>query len=185
MLYHKLIHALRRLPGITTFVILIVRSPAQRCSEQAAFLNVTETGKICMATVRLLIVDDFRLWRDCVKAHLEGHPDLQIAGFASDGLEALHKVEKLQPDLVLLDISLPKLSGIETARQIRKLNPNCKIIFLTGHLHPEIVRAALEAGACGYVHKEDASDELLASLESVLVGKKYLSHSVTDLDHIT
>ncbi len=135
-----------------------------------------------MAIVRLLVVDDFRLWRDCIEAYLEGHPNLQIAGFASDGPEALQKVEEQQPDLVFLDISLPKLSGIETARQIRKLNPDCKIIFLTGHLHFEIVRAALEAGACGYVHKEDASEELLASLESVLVGNQYLSQSVANLD---
>lgn len=148
-------------------------------------LNVTGTEKICMGIVRLLVVDDFRLWRDCVKAYLEGHPDLRVAGFASDGLEALQKVEELKPDVVLLDIRLPKLGGIETARQIQKLNPNCKIIFLSGHLHPEIVRTALEAGACGYVHKEDASDELLASLESVLVGKRYLSHSVTDLEDVT
>ena len=148
-------------------------------------LNVTETEKICMGMVRLLVVDDFRLWRDCVKAYLEGHPDLRVAGFASDGLEALQKVQELKPDVVLLDIRLPKLGGIETARQIQKLNPNCKIIFLSGHLHPEIVRTALEAGACGYVHKEDASDELLASLESVLVGKRYLSHSVADLEDVT
>lgn len=148
-------------------------------------LNVTETEKVCMGIVRLLVVDDFRLWRDCVKAYLEEHPDLRVAGLASDGLEALQKVEELKPDVVLLDIRLPKLGGIETARQIQKLNPNCKIIFLSGHLHPEIVRAALEAGACGYVHKEDASDELFASLESVLVGKRYLSHSITDLEDVT
>lgn len=137
-----------------------------------------------MAIFRLLIVDDFRLWRDCVQAHLEGHPKVRIAGFASDGLEALQKVKELQPDLVLLDIGLPKLSGIETARQIRRLSPECKIIFLTSHLHTEIVRAALEAGACGYVHKGDAPTELLPSLESVLVGNQYLSRNVADLEHI-
>lgn len=138
-----------------------------------------------MAIFRLLIVDDFRLWRDCIQAHLEGHPKVRIAGFASDGLEALQKVKELQPDLVLLDISLPKLSGIETARQIRRLSPECKIIFLTSHLHPEIVRAALEAGGCGYVHKEDAPAELLLSLETVLVGNQYLSRNVADLEHMT
>jgi len=138
-----------------------------------------------MAMIRLLVVDDFRLWRDCVQDHLEGHPKLRIAGFASDGLEALQKVGELQPDLVLLDISLPMLSGIETARRIRELSPGCKVIFLTSHLHPEIVQAALEAGGCGYVHKEDAATELLPSLESVLVGKQYLSRSVTDLDDVT
>lgn len=128
--------------------------------------------------MRLLVVDDFRLWRDCVETHLEGHPSVRIAGFASDGVEALEKVEELQPDLVLLDISLPKLSGIEAARQIRQLNPGCKIVFLTGYMDQEIVRAALEAGGCGYVCKEDASTELLPSLESALVGKQYLSQSV-------
>jgi|SRR5215472_1758375 len=107
-----------------------------------------------MALVRLLVVDDFRLWRDCLKEHLEGHPDLHIAGFASDGLEALQKAEEIQPDLVLLDISLPKLSGIEAARQIRKVNPNCKILFLTGYSYPEMVRGALEVGGCAYVHKD-------------------------------
>ena len=138
-----------------------------------------------MGIIRLLVVDDFRLWRDCVQDHLEGHPKMRIAGFASDGLEALQKVGELQPDLVLLDIGLPTLSGIETARRIRELSPGCKVIFLTSHLHPEIVQAALEAGGCGYVHKEDAATELLPSLESVLVGKQYLSRSVTDSDDVT
>src|SRR2546430_14926707 len=122
-----------------------------------------------MAIVRLLVVDDFRLWRDCIEAYLEGHSNLQIAGFASDGPEALQKVEEQQPDLVFLDISLPKLSGIETARQIRKLNPDCKIIFLTGHLHFAIVRAALEAGAWGDVPKGAASKRLLGTLGAGLV----------------
>jgi two-component system, NarL family, nitrate/nitrite response regulator NarL len=138
-----------------------------------------------MAIIRLLVVDDFQLWRDCVQVHLEGHAKMRIAGFASDGLEALQKVGELQPDLVLLDIGLPRLSGIETARRIREVSPGCKIIFLTSHLHPEIVQAALEAGGCGYVHKEDAATELLPSLESVLVGKQYLSRSVMDLDDVT
>ena len=138
-----------------------------------------------MEIARLLVVDDFRLWRDCVQAHLEGHPKVHIAGFASDGLEALRKVGELRPDLVLLDISLPRLGGIETARRILELSPGCKIVFLTGHLSPEIVQAALEAGGCGYVHKEDAATELLPSLESVLVGKQYLSTSVTNLDDVT
>jgi CheY-like chemotaxis protein len=142
-------------------------------------------GEIRMALVRLLIVDDFRLWQECVQAHLEGHPEVQIVGFASNGLEALQKVGDLHPDLVFLDISLPKLNGIETARKIRQLNPRCKIIFLTGQLHPEIVLEALEAGGWGYVYKEDASTELLLSLESVRAGKRYLSTSVRGLDDAT
>lgn len=138
-----------------------------------------------MALVRLLVVDDFRLWRDCIKEHLEGHADLYVAGFASDGLEALQKVEELQPDLVILDISLPELSGIEAARRIRKSSPNCKILFLTGHAYPEMVRGALEAGGCAYVHKEDALTELLAGLEAVLAGRQYLSSSVMGLPEVS
>ena len=138
-----------------------------------------------MALVRLLVVDDFHLWRDCIQEHLSGHPDLYIAGFASDGLEALQKVEELQPDLVILDVSLPKLSGIETARRIRKFSPNCKILFLTGHSYPEMVRGALEAGGCGYVHKEDALTELLTGLQAALAGRQYLSSSVMGLVDVT
>jgi DNA-binding NarL/FixJ family response regulator len=138
-----------------------------------------------MALVRLLVVDDFRLWRDCLKEHLEGHPDLHIAGFASDGLEALQKAEELQPDLVLLDISLPKLSGIETARQIRKVNPKCKILFLTGYSYPEMVRGALQVGGCAYVHKDDAVTELLAGLQAALAGRQYLSSSVMGHSDVT
>ena len=144
------------------------------------------TGETRMALVRLLVVDDFRLWQECVQVHLEGHPEVQIVGFASNGLEALQKVEDLQPDLVFLDISLPNMSGIETARKIRQRNPRCKIIFLTGQLQPEIVMEALEAGGWGYVYKNDAPTELLLSLESVCVGKRYLSRSVRDLgDDVT
>jgi DNA-binding NarL/FixJ family response regulator len=138
-----------------------------------------------MAIVRLLVVDDFRLWRDCVQAHLEGHPEVHIAGFASDGLEALQKAGELQPDLVFLDISLPKLNGFETARKMRKLNPNCKIIFLSGHSCPEMVRGALEAGGSGYIHKEDAMAELLVGLEAVLAGRQYLSSSIKDFSDVT
>jgi len=134
-----------------------------------------------MALVRLLVVDDFRLWQHCIKKYLEGHPDLHIASFASDGLEALQKAEELQPDLVLLDISLPKLRGIETARQIRKFNPHCQILFLTGHAYPELVRGALEAGGCAYVHKDDAFTELLPGVKAALAGRQYLSSNVMGL----
>lgn len=138
-----------------------------------------------MAQVRLLVVDDFRLWQECVQAHFEGHPEVQIVGFASNGLEALQKVKDLQPDLVFLDIGLPKLSGIETARKIRQLNPCCKVIFLSAQSEPEVVLEALQAGGWGYICKMDALNELLPSLESVRAGRRYLSRSVTGLDDIT
>jgi len=100
-------------------------------------------------------------------------------------LEALQKAQELQPDLVLLDISLPTLSGIETARQIRKFNPHCQILFLTGHAYPEMVRGALEAGGCAYVHKNDAFTELLPGVKAALAGRQYLSRSVMGLGDVT
>ena len=84
-----------------------------------------------------------------------------------------------------MDISLPKLSGIEAARQIRKVNPNCKILFLTGYSYPEMVQGALQVGGCAYVHKDDAVTELLAGLQAALAGRPYLSSSVMVYGDVT
>ena len=95
------------------------------------------TGETRMALVRLLVVDDFRLWQECVQFHLEGHPEVQIVGFASNGLEALQKVEDLQPDLVFLDISLPKLNGIETREKSVSSTLVARSFFLLGSCSPK------------------------------------------------
>jgi DNA-binding NarL/FixJ family response regulator len=106
---------------------------------------------------------------------------LQVVGVASDGLEAVLKAEKLQPDLILLDIGLPKLDGIEAARHIRKIAPGSKIIFLTQEIDRDVARTALDAVGHGYVVKSDADGELFAAVEAVILGKKFVSARLADL----
>ena len=96
----------------------------------------------------------------------------------SDGSEAIQKAEELNPDLILLDIGLPKLNGIEAARQIRQFSPNSRIVFLSQNNDSDIVRAALSTGALGYVHKTDAQSELLPAVDAVLRGKQFVSSSL-------
>ncbi len=106
---------------------------------------------------------------------LRKQPGFQIVGDALDGPEAVQKAEELKPDLVVLDIGLPKLNGIEAARQIRAVSPESKILFLTGNDDPQVAREALDTGATGYVAKSDAAVELLSAVEAVLLGKQYIS----------
>lgn len=105
-------------------------------------------------------------------------PELQVICEASDGLEAVQEAEELKPDLILLDIGLPKLNGIKTARRIRRLSPGSKIIFLSLHNSLNVVQAALSTGALGYVVKTDAQRELLPAVDSVLRGKQFISSSL-------
>jgi DNA-binding NarL/FixJ family response regulator len=130
----------------------------------------------CSPTVvRILLVDDFEWFRNYTSSFLRKQPGFQIVGEALDGPEAVQKVEELTPDLVVLDLGLPTLNGIETARQIRSVSPDSKILFLTGNDDPEVAREALETGATGYVAKSDAAVELLNAVEAVLLGKQYVS----------
>ena len=102
-------------------------------------------------------------------------PEWQIICEASDGSEAVQKAEELKPDLVLLDIGLPKLNGIEVARQVRQLSPNSKILFLSTDNSPDVVQAALSTGAHGYVYKARAQSDLLPAIDAVLRGKQFVS----------
>jgi len=111
-------------------------------------------------SIRILIADDYEGWRRQVRLLFEERPQWQVIAEASDGSEAVQKAEELKPDLILLDIGLPKLSGIEAARRIRQLSPNSRIIFLSLHNDLDVVRAALRTGAQGYLHKTNARSEL-------------------------
>ncbi|MGB8768849.1 MAG: response regulator transcription factor [Candidatus Korobacteraceae bacterium] len=128
-----------------------------------------------MASVRILIVDDYEPWRRMVFAMLQEYPNWQVICEASDGLEAVQKSKELQPDLILLDIGLPRLHGIEAARQILEFVPHTKILFLSENLCPEVVQEALCIGARGYVVKSDAGHDLLAAMEAVIADKWFVS----------
>src|SRR5271157_768659 len=106
-----------------------------------------------MSVVRILVVDDLEPWRRFVSSTLKDRPDLQIVSGVSDGLQAVQKAEELRPDLIVLDIGLPKLNGLEAARRIRKLLPRSKILFLTQESSDDVVHEAFSLGARGYVVK--------------------------------
>ena len=109
---------------------------------------------------------------------------MQVIGVASDGLEAVQKAEELQPDLILLDIGLPSLNGIEVARQIRKLSPKSKILFVSQESSADVVQGALGTGAQGYVLKSDAGRELLEGVNAVLRGEQFVSGRLAGHDFI-
>ena len=125
--------------------------------------------------VRILVVDDFAPWRRFVSTIAQIEPGWHVICEASDGLEAVQKAEELTPDLILLDIRLPKLSGIEAAKQIRRVAPNSKILFVSTYASWEIAEVALDTGASGYVVKLDAGNELPKAVEAVFQGKRYIS----------
>jgi DNA-binding NarL/FixJ family response regulator len=106
---------------------------------------------------------------------LQGYSDWQIICEASDGLEAVHKSGELQPDLILLDIQLPGLNGIEAARRILKTAPRSKILFLTETTSPDVIREAFRIGAVGYVVKSDAAYDLLMAMNSVIANSQFVS----------
>jgi len=129
-----------------------------------------------LSIVRILVVDDFDTFRQFVVEVLGKRLELQVVGEASDGLEALQKAVELRPDLILLDISLPSLNGIEVARQMRSLVPESKIIFLTQESSSDVMQEALSLGARGYVTKNMVLTDLLAAVETVLLGRMFVSN---------
>jgi DNA-binding NarL/FixJ family response regulator len=124
------------------------------------------------------VVDDYEPWRRFVSTTLQKQPELQIVGEVTDGFEAVQKAQQLQPDLILLDIGLPTLNGIEAARRIREVSPKSKILFVSENRSWDIVEEALRTGAGGYVVKSDATGELLPAVEAVLKGKQFVSASL-------
>ncbi len=126
-----------------------------------------------MSSVRILVVEDFAPFRQFIAETLATRRDLRIICEVADGLQAVQKAAELRPDLILLDIGLPSLNGIEAARQIRKLVPESKIIFLTQESSADVVREALKLGAWGYVVKAHAASDLLPALEAVLAEKQF------------
>ena len=129
--------------------------------------------------VRVFIVDDYEPFRRFIRSTLGRRQDLQIIGEASDGLEAVHRAETLQPDLIVLDIGLPSLNGIEVARRIRKLWPPCKILMMSQESSVDLAQEAFRLGALGYVVKSHAGSELLASVDAVCQGRQFISKGLS------
>jgi DNA-binding NarL/FixJ family response regulator len=129
------------------------------------------------AAVRVLVVEDFEPFLQFISSTLGKRRDLQVIGEVSDGLEAVQEAVELKPDLIIMDIGLPSLNGIEAARQIRKLLPESKIIFLSGEYSADVVQEALSLGAWGYVIKTSAGTDLLAAVDAVILGKQFVSRT--------
>ena len=134
-----------------------------------------------MSSFRVLVVDDFEPFRRLICSTLSKNPEFRIVGEASDGLEAVHKSEALQPDLIVLDLALPTLDGIAAARRIRVVSPQSKILFVSQESSADVVQEALSLGALGYVVKAQAGSELWPAVEAVRQGKRFISGSLSRL----
>ena len=132
-----------------------------------------------MAKIRVLIADDHSLVRAGIRLLLEGHADIEVVGEAGGGCEVVEQATRLQPDVVLMDIAMGDLSGMEATRQIKERTPATRVLALTMHDREEYFFAMLQAGALGYVLKESQPDELLAAIRAVYHGEAYLSPAVT------
>jgi DNA-binding NarL/FixJ family response regulator len=135
--------------------------------------------RVGMQSKRILVVDDFAAWRPFLETLLMVTPEWQVSGEAVNGAEALSRARELQPDLVLLDIDLPDLNGIEVARQLQIVVPNVKIVFLTAESSQQVVNAALSTGASGYLLKSQVVGELLPALKSVFSGNRFTGKGIT------
>jgi DNA-binding NarL/FixJ family response regulator len=132
-------------------------------------------GTTMRAGLRILVVEDYEPFRRLACLELQQRAEFQVIGEASDGLEAVEKVQELKPDLVLLDIGLPKLNGLEAAKQIRKVYPHARLLFVSQESSSELIGEAFRLGARGYVHKQRAQIDLFPAIEATLAGRTFIS----------
>ncbi|SBS26025.1 Oxygen regulatory protein NreC [Marinomonas spartinae] len=131
--------------------------------------------------IRVLLVDDHMLVLDGLQARLELEADINIVGTAANGLEALEKAKVLSPDLVLMDVSMPILNGLDATKRFRSEQPHIKILMLSMHYDKEYILSVLQAGANGYVLKDVSSEELIQAINTVYQGGTYFSSKASDL----
>ncbi len=129
-------------------------------------------------TIRVLIADDHGLVRNGLRLMLEDEPDMLVVGEAGDGAEALELADELEPDVILLDISMPPPDGIEVARRLRDKHCRSRVLMLTMHEDPDLVREAREAGATGYLLKRAAADDLIVAVRTVAGGGSYIHPAI-------
>ena len=157
----------------------IIRCWVQRVRQKSGLELLIGGGRLERSVFRVLVVDDYEPWRAFVAATLKEKSELRIIGEASDGLEAVQVAQQLQPDLILMDIGLPTLNGIEAARRIRQISPKSRILFVSENRSRDIAEEVLRLGACGYVVKSAAVSELLPAVEAVLEDRQFVSVSLT------
>ena len=131
--------------------------------------------------IRVLLVDDHTILRAGLRMMLNAQPDIEVAGEASDGRQGVSETQRLQPHVVLMDITMPEMNGIEATRQIRKLAPEARVLVLTMHENEEYLFQVLRAGASGYILKEAADTELISAIRIVQSGRFYLSPSAQSI----
>jgi DNA-binding NarL/FixJ family response regulator len=134
-----------------------------------------------MKTITILIADDHKLIRDTWSYLLKADPKFQVIAECESGEEAVEEAKKLRPDIVIMDINLPGISGIEATRLIRKFSPVTKILAVSLHTQPTYVRRIMQSGAVGYVSKNSSREEMAKAIEEVLGGKKYICNSIKDI----
>ncbi len=127
-----------------------------------------------MDKIKILVVDDHAIMRDGIHALLSLHNDIEVVGEASEGKEAIEKVQELAPDVVVMDIAMPGMDGLEATRRIRKKNPKVKVIILTQHDNREYILSCVKAGAAGFVPKRALGSELVAAIRAVHKGDSFL-----------
>jgi DNA-binding NarL/FixJ family response regulator len=130
---------------------------------------------------KILIADDHAIVRDGLQALLEAQSNYRVVATAGNGREAVRLSRELKPDLVIMDISMPELNGIEATEQIRQTHPEIRVLMLSMHSGPEHIFQALKAGARGYLLKESAGKELLQAVQAVTSGRRYLSRKIDDI----
>ena len=132
-------------------------------------------------SIIVIIADDHSIVREGLKLLLETQPDIKVTGSASNGRETVHLVERLKPDVVVMDIVMPELNGIDATRKIKETCPGTKVVILSMHSASEHIFQALYAGAHGYILKESAGKELIDAIRAVHLGNRYLSRKISDL----
>lgn len=128
--------------------------------------------------IRILLVDDHEIMREGMSVLLRKHSDFEVVGQASDGRKALEMTQQLEPDVVIMDIGMPNLNGIDATRQILALNPAIKVLALSTHSDGSIVAKMIKYGACGYMLKESAFSELISGLQTMMNGKTFLCSKI-------
>jgi DNA-binding NarL/FixJ family response regulator len=129
---------------------------------------------------RIVIAEDYTILREGLRSLLSSHPEFEIVGEAEDGQEAIRSVEKLKPDLALMDLSMPRMNGMDAIKEIKRRSPETKVLVLTVHKTEEYIHAALQSGADGYILKDSTHAELGMAIRHILEGKRYISPGISE-----